>query len=245
MNTEIKVAACQLPEVRENMDDAISWIEKYTELAEIEGAGLVCFPECFLQGYLLQEELARRNAIDLASPVFRHILMRLAKAKPAIVFGMIEAYAGSLFNTAVVIEGGQLIGSYRKMHLLPGESIFRSGTRCPVFLASGLKFGINICFDTQFPETAAVVAAQGARLIVCPANNMMRWENAEKWKHRHNEIRASRAKETGLWLISSDVTGVRGDSVALGPTCVINPGGSVVTQVPLMEVGMVIVKISN
>ncbi len=245
MKTNIKVAVCQLPEVRENTDGALSWMEQYAERAGTEGARLVCFPECFLQGYLLQEELAWRNAIDLASAAFRALLGRFAQAKPAIVFGMIEADAGSLFNTAVVIEEGQLIGSYRKIHLLPGERIFRPGTSCPVFQAGGLKFGINICFDTQFPETAAAVAAQGARLIVCPANNMMRRDNAEKWKHRHNEIRACRAKETGLWLISSDVTGIRGDSVAFGPTCVINPDGCVVAQVPLMEVGMAVAKISN
>jgi len=244
MKRSVKVASCQVPEVRENVDEAISWIVKYAERAESAGARLVCFPECFLQGYLVQEELARRNAIDVTSAAFKSLLKRLAKVKPTIVFGMIEAAAGSLFNTAVVIDGGQLIGSYRKTRLLSGESIFLPGTSYPVFDAGGLKFGINICWDTNFPETAAAIAAQGARLIVCPANNMMKRQNAEKWKYRHNEIRACRAKETGLWLISSDVTGIRGDSVALGPTCVIDPGGRVVAQVPLMEVGMVVELIS-
>ena len=245
MKTHIGVAACQVPEVRENTAAALSLIEKYAERAGIAGARLVCFPECFLQGYLVEEELARRNAIDLTSAAFSDLLRRLANAKPALVFGMIEADAGSLFNTAVVVDGGRLIGKYRKMHPLPGESIYRPGTLCPVFEAGGLTFGINICSDTRYPETAAAVAAQGARLIVCPSNNMMRRQNAEKWKHRHNETRACRAKETGLWLISSDVTGIRSDSVGLGPTCVIDPDGSVVAQVPLMEVGMVVVKISN
>lgn len=239
MKTSIKVATCQVPEVREDTDAALSWIENYAERAWIADTSLVCFPECFLQGYLVQEELARRNAINLTSAVFSNMLRRLADAKPTLVFGMIEADAGSLFNTAVVVNRGRLVGKYRKMHLLPGESIFSPGTSCPVFEAGCLTFGINVCSDTQFPETAAAVVARGGHLIVCPANNMMRRENAEKWKHRHNEIRALRAKETGLWLVSSDVTGIRGDSIALGPTCVINPDGAVVAQVPLMEVGIV------
>lgn len=66
MKTPIKVAACQVPEVRENINEALLWIEKYAECAEVAGTRLVCFPECFLQGYLVQEELARRNAIDLS-----------------------------------------------------------------------------------------------------------------------------------------------------------------------------------
>jgi predicted amidohydrolase len=32
----------------------------------------------------------------------------------------------------------------------------------------------NICHDTQFAEAAAAVAAQGARLLLVPAQNMMR-----------------------------------------------------------------------
>src|SRR5713226_4900711 len=87
MNTEITIAACQLPEIRENIEDAVCWIEKYAERAGFEGASLVCFPECFLQGYLVQEESARFHAIDLASREFRNLLRRLAKVTPAIVFG--------------------------------------------------------------------------------------------------------------------------------------------------------------
>lgn len=72
---------------------------------------------------------------------------------------------------------------------------------------------------------------------------MMKKENAECWKDRHNEIRTCRATKSGLWCVSADVTGIRGDSIALGPTCVIDPNGAVVAQVPLMEEGMVVAKI--
>ena len=244
MEKPIKVAACQVPDVREDVDVALSWIETYAERAEISDARLVCFPECFLQGYLVEQESARRHAIDLNSAAFDAVLRRLATVKPLLVFGLIEADAGSLFNTAVVVESGRLVGLYRKTHLLCGESVFHPGTSYPVFNAGGLTFGINICSDTQVAEPAAAVATQGAKLIVCPANNMMRREKAEKWKHLHNETRARRARENGLWLISSDVTGVSGNSVALGPTCVIDPGGHVVAQVPLLEVGMVVAEIT-
>ena len=103
-----------------------------------------------------------------------------------------------------------------------------------------LEFGINICFDTQFAEAATALVAQGADVIICPANNMLRRERTEEWKDRHNAIRAERAKETGLWLISSDVTGERDNRIAFGPTSIIHPDGSVVTQVPLLEIGMVV-----
>jgi 5-aminopentanamidase len=77
-----------------------------------------------------------------------------------------------------------------------------------------------------------------------PAQNMMRRQAAEEWKHRHNQIRAERVRETGMWLVSADVTGERGDThVGFGPTSVMDPSADVVAQVPLMETGMVIAQI--
>jgi predicted amidohydrolase len=218
-------------------------MERYCSEAESREAGLVCFPECFLQGYLLTDERARRFALDLTSAEFDRVLNLFAGVALTVVFGMIEIDNGQLYNTAVVLERGKIMGRYRKTHLLSGERIFEPGIGYPVFEANGLKFGINICYDTNFPESAAALAQQGARLIVCPANNMMPRAKAEHWKHLHNEVRAQRAKETRLWLVSADVTGEHGGYISYGPTAVINPQGRVVAQVPLLEAGMVVADI--
>lgn len=68
---------------------------------------------------------------------------------------------------------------------------------------------------------------------------MMRREKAFWWRDRHNEIRACRARETGRWLASADVTGERdGTRLGLGPTGALNPAGEVVGQVPAGVPGM-------
>ncbi|MEM8782899.1 MAG: carbon-nitrogen hydrolase family protein [Planctomycetota bacterium] len=234
-----KVAACQLPVVDRDIDTALSWIDDYAQRAAAMEVRLVCFPECFLQGYLVQENHARTHAMDLSSAEFQAVLQRLAHLEPVLVFGMIECSAGSLFNTAVVIHRGALMGRYRKTHLLSGERIFSPGGLFPVFTVDALTFGINICSDTQVAAPAEAVAAQGAQLILCPANNMMKRASAEKWKNQHNPVRAARAKESGCWFVSADVTGQCEHSIGLGPTAVMNPLGHVVAQVPLMETGVV------
>jgi len=69
---------------------------------------------------------------------------------------------------------------------------------------------------------------------------MMKREAAESWKERHNAIRAERVRETGMWLVSADVTGARDETrIGNGPTSIMNPRAEVVAQVPLMTVGMV------
>jgi predicted amidohydrolase len=78
-------------------------------------------------------------------------------------------------------------------------------------------------------------------MLLVPAQNMMREENAVRWKDRHNQIRKQRVRETGLWLVSADVTGRRDESrIGLGPTCVIDPAGQVVAQVPDGATGMAV-----
>ncbi len=108
----VQVAACQVPDIREDVETALGWIETFALQAEADGVALVYFPECFLQGYLLEQELARTYALSLSSPLFKTILKRFASIKPALVFGMIERERNHLFNSAVVVKEGTLLGKY-------------------------------------------------------------------------------------------------------------------------------------
>ena len=239
----IKVSVCQVPDIREDIETSLKWIQKFAKQGEDEGVSLICFPECFLQGYLTERVLAEKYAINMNGLAFKSILKQLANKKPMIVFGLIEEEGENLFNTAVVIKEGELLGKYRKTHLLQGEHIFEAGFEYPIFEINGLIFGINICYDTQFADAAANLVKQGVKLILCPANNMMKYHTAEKYKHLHHEMRIKRVKENQVWLMSADVTGKREGRIAYGPTSAINPDGKIVAQVPLMKTGMVVVDI--
>jgi predicted amidohydrolase len=236
----VRIAAAQTFEFLEDIEAALSCVADVAARAESEGASLLCFPEGFLQGYLTDEVPARRNALDLASPAFEAVLKRLPNSGPTIVMGLIEAEQGRLFNTAVVLDRGAVIGRYRKVHLLGGERIFDAGSDSRVFEIAGLQFGINICYDTNFPEAARKVADLGASLLVCPANNMHLRNRAEALKDVHNSVRGERCRETGLWLVSADVTGERDGRISLGPTAVLNPAGDVVAQLPLGKTGLLL-----
>jgi len=244
MRGTLRVGACQTPEILGDIESALVCIEGFATRADAQGVDLLLFPECFLQGYLVEEQHVRQHALDLNTPRFGSILSRLKRIKPTLVFGVIEQDGQRYFNTAVVVTRGLLMGVYRKTHLVPGESLFHKGDTYPTFELRGVRFGINICYDTQFPEAAAPIAAQGAQLLLVPAQNMMRRAAAIYWKNLHSQIRTERVRETGMWLVSADVTGERDEyRVGFGPTSVINQQAEVVSQVPLMETGIIIADI--
>jgi predicted amidohydrolase len=233
----VRIGACQTPDIRGDVPAALDVILDLAGRAEVD---LLLFPECFLSGYIVTEQ-----AFALDSPAFGAVLRRLATVRPMLVLGLIEKSGDHLFNTAAVIAGGRLVGTYRKRFLTPGESMFTAGDTTPTFACAGTRFGINICFDAQFPEAAAAVAAGGARVLLLPAQNMMPRDRALHWQPRHNEIRRRRVAETGLWLASSDVTGEYDGRLGLGPTCVLNPAGEVVAAVPPGATGVAVATVDE
>jgi predicted amidohydrolase len=241
----VRIAAAQTVEFQEDIEGALTCVAEVAAHAEAEGASLLCFPEGFLQGYLTDETLARQNALDLASPAFEAVLNRLPKTGPMIVMGLIEVEDGRLFNTAIVLDRGAVVGRYRKAHLLGGEQFLSPGNDNHIFEIDSLRFGINICYDTNFREAARKVADLGASLIVCPANNMLRRKTAEALKDVHNSVRGERCRATGLWLVSADVTGERDGRISWGPTAVLNPAGEVVAQLPLEKTGLLVFDIPD
>jgi predicted amidohydrolase len=242
----VRIGACQTPEILGDVDGALRVIDGFAASATRAGVDVLLFPECFLQGYLVTERHVAAHALELGSADLAAVLGRLAGIRPALVLGVIERRDGAYFNTALVIHAGRVLGAYRKRHLTAGEAVFTAGDSYPVFDHAGVRFGINICYDMQFPDAAAAVADGGARVLLAPAQNMMRRENALRWRDRHNEIRTRRVRETGLWLASADVTGERDASrIGLGPTGVIDPAGRVVARVPLGTTGMAVADVGR
>ncbi|WP_052720150.1 carbon-nitrogen hydrolase family protein [Actinoplanes rectilineatus] len=162
----LRIGACQPPEIMADTEAALAWIEDFARQGADKNVDLLLFPECFLQGYLFDPDHVSRHAMDFTSPAFTAVLRRLAPIEATVVVGVIETEHGRYFNTAAVVTGGRLIGRYRKTRLMPGETIFDPGDTYPTFVQGGVRYGINICSDTQFPEPAAQVAAQGAQVLL-------------------------------------------------------------------------------
>ena len=190
---------------------------------------LAVFPECYLQGYSLDQGTLARRALALDGDKFEEVLAALASIRCTIVFGMIEHRRSGLYNTAAVIRAGLLLGSYAKAH--PNEEAFEAGINYPVFSVLDWTFGINICNDANFPASALRLSGQGAGVLCYPLNNMLRPSTADKWRKKSVENLRQLAATTGCWVVSSDVVGRKDDLRSFGCTCIVSPDGRVASRV--------------
>ena len=226
----ISVGSCQLESILGGVRESLAEIKRALTWAQAEALDIVCLPECFLTGYHRTPNEASAHSIDLDSTLFSRLMSELSEFEPTLILGLIERTESGLFNSAAIVERGQLVGIYRKQHL--NETGFSPGRESPVFEKNGMKFGVNICFDANFPDAARALAARGAEAIFYPLNNNLAHETARKWRHRHIEILAARARESSVWVISSDVVARSPVTTGYGCTVIIDPTGRVIERCP-------------
>ncbi|MGW3497260.1 carbon-nitrogen hydrolase family protein [Streptomyces sp. NPDC001020] len=143
--------------------------------AAAAGAGLLAAPEMFLTGYAIGDDIGR-----LADPVDGERADAVAEIASrqglAIVYGYPERDGESVFNSAQLISAdGTRLANYRKTHLFGGfeRDHFAPGDQ-PVVLAelNGLRVGVMICYDVEFPENVRAHALAGTDLLVVPTAQM-------------------------------------------------------------------------
>ncbi|MGE3317354.1 MAG: carbon-nitrogen hydrolase family protein, partial [Planctomycetaceae bacterium] len=145
------------------------------------------------------------------------------------IFGMLEADGERLFNAAVLVGPEGLGGVYRKVHLpYLGVDMFTTHGDRPFAVqgAGKLRVGMNICYDSAFPEAARSLTLLGADLIALPTN----WPGGA-------ECTASccvnaRALENGVYYIAVN----RGDSERgfqfIGRSIISDPYGHTLAVAP-------------
>ena len=89
---------------------------------------------------------------------------------------------------------GKVSAVYRKVQLYGGDEsdAFAAGDELLVVELCGVKIGLMICFDVEFPEVARALARGGAEMLVTISANM------EPFGNDHAVFCSARALENGL-----------------------------------------------
>jgi predicted amidohydrolase len=228
----LRVAAFQREPKYDDVAGVIERTHEDLQWCDTQGVDLAVFPECYLQGLATELTRIEQRALSTDDPIVKQMLERFSSIRATVILGIVERRDTKFYNSAMIISAGRIVGVYSKTH--PNEQGFEAGTEFPVFEVSGWKFGINICWDSNFPEASQRIADQGARLLCYPLFNMLRPPNADLHRERTVECFKARALQTGCWVVSADVvgriTGYHANEMSYGCTCIVGPDGEVVAR---------------
>ena len=147
-----------------------------------------------------------------------------------------------IYNTAYVFDRqGRQIGKHRKAHLfdiaIEGGQYFREsdtltpGDRIGCFDTEFGKVGLCICYDFRFPETARLMAQDGAKILLVPAAFNMTTGPAH-WELMFRQ----RAVESQCYVIgTAPARDPESSYLSWGHSIAVDPWGTVLTQMDEKE----------
>jgi len=224
MQARIPVSTIQfniaLGEIKTNLVKAKAALARVSN----QGARLAVLPEMWSCGY----DYKRLPELALETPRILEDLCQISQETGMVIVGSLpERQAENVYNTAYVVDRGQVIGSYRKLHLFSfmGEDRFLSaGDSSLVIPTSVGRIGIAICYDLRFPELFRKLALEGAEILCIPAE----WPKPRQ-EHWRTLLRA-RAIENQLFVVAANCCGLQGKLDFFGMSMLIEPRGDILAE---------------
>ncbi|GEO98043.1 NAD(+) synthase [Methylobacterium haplocladii] len=156
-----------------------------------DGAALAVFPELCVSSYAIDDLLLQGALLDAVDDALGTLVAASADLTPVLVVGAPLRWRHRLYNCAVAIHGGRILGVvpksylpnyrefYEKRHFalgagVTGESIRVAGAEAPfgtdlLFAAEdlpGFLLGIEICEDLWVPATPGMEAALAGATVL-------------------------------------------------------------------------------
>ena len=243
MMDDLRIAAvvcrCPVGQMAHNLERVRHWAEE----ARKQSASLVCFPEMNLTGYSNKEEI-KAQAISANGREIESLTTLSSTLGIALLVGFAEKGQNSAIHAShMVIAPTGRTAIYRKIHLAPPEmDHFSPGDALPIFSWSGVRFGIQLCYDAHFPELSTVMAEAGADLVFVPHASP---RGKAKTKHRSwMRHLPARAYDNGLFVVACNQTGDnRNGLVFPGNAVAFSPSGEILDTRLSGESGMLMVDI--
>jgi predicted amidohydrolase len=166
-----RVAVVQFSPDRGDVADNLDRVAR--EIAAQAETDLVVFPELVVTGAVADRETAERLAESIPGPGTERLRAIAALADAYVVAGLIErdADSGLLYNSAVLVGPGGVVGTYRKLHLAAEDRPWATpgNLGLPTFDIPCGRVGMLVGYDALFPEAARSLALDGADIIACPS----------------------------------------------------------------------------
>ncbi|SOE16527.1 predicted amidohydrolase [Hoeflea halophila] len=228
-----RISALQMQTAGTDTAANLARIESAARQAAGGGATLLVTPELGITSYGGGEAIRA-----LAEPADGPIVSRLSEIAHqtgvALVGGFAEKDGDAIYNSAIHTDGTGTPSVYRKSHLYGDyeRNLFTPAkpSTC-LFSHHGMKLGMLICYDVEFPENVRRLALHGADMILVPTATPMGYSGsfiAEK-------MIPVRAFENQIFIAYINNIGRDGEFDYAGRSVIAAPDGSALAQAGFSE----------
>lgn len=177
------------------------------------GADLLLLPECFITGYTFP--IANKDALPDGSEYLQALCAAAQKLHIGVTATTFTRGIQKPQNTAFLIDkNGTPLMKYAKVHTcdFADEKCLESGDEFKVCDFHGIKIGIMICYDREYPESARILMLKGAEIILVP-------NDCGSMRPRVQAL-STRAYENMTGIVMANPNGENcGNSCAFSPIC--------------------------
>ncbi|MET3806633.1 NAD+ synthase (glutamine-hydrolyzing) [Nakamurella sp. UYEF19] len=192
-----RVAACTMPSRIADPAVNAATVLDIARDCDAQGVAVALFPELALSGYAIDDLLGQDVLVDAVSEAVATVVEASVDLLPVLVVGAPVRHRARLFNVALVIHRGVLLGVVPKIHLpnyrefyerrqfasgdgVTGQQITVGGHTAPfgienLFTATdvpGLSIGVEICEDMFVPvPPSSGLALAGASVLLNPSGS--------------------------------------------------------------------------
>jgi len=198
------------------------------------GADVVLFPELSVSGYPPEDLLLKPSFVERIEASLKRICHEVKNI--TVVFGYPQAEGNKIYNAAIVIRDGEILGRYYKQ-ILPNYSVFdekryfEPSTESCVVTINDIKVGLTICEDIWHSEPAANAVKQGAELIF---NLNASPFHIAKIQERKDVVR-QRVYENSVPIVYLNLIGGQDELVFDGSSFIVNGQGQMIFEAASFE----------
>ncbi|MEV4330012.1 carbon-nitrogen hydrolase family protein [Streptomyces sp. NPDC049597] len=195
--------------------------------AAAAGARLLVCPEMFLTGYAIGDDVPKL-AEPADGPGARAVAEIAVRHGVAVHYGYPERAGDLIHNSAQLIgPDGESLANYRKTHLFGcfEQQWFTPGDTAVVQAElDGIRIGLLICYDVEFPENVRAHALAGTDLLLVPTAQMHPFQFVAE------SLVPVRAFESQMYIAYVNRTGPEGEFEFVGLSSLASPDGAVRTR---------------
>ena len=108
-----------------------------------------------------------------ASRAAEEVVIQLSRDRQIVIIGGgLDVQNGQAFNRAMIVDGGNVVGSYRKIHLFSpnAENRHMAAGDAPLIADTSLgRIGVLICYDIRFPELVRYYFYKDVDILAVPS----------------------------------------------------------------------------